>query len=114
VPTARVLLLLSYRPEYTHGWDHKPHYRQLRLDALAAGTADELLDDLVGRDVDLGALRRLLIERTDGNPLFLEEAVRALVEIGLLVGERGATAVEAAPMSSPLGGARPDRAPRSR
>jgi len=90
IPSARVLLLASHRPEYTHAWEGNPHYRQLRLDVLAAGTADELLDELVGVDAGLGALRRLLVERTQGNPFFLEEAVRALAETGMLVGERGA------------------------
>ena len=90
LPTARVLLLVTYRPEYTHAWKLTPHYRQLRLDALGAGTADALLDELVGPAGDVGALKRLLIERSDGNPFFLEEAVRALVETGMLLGERGA------------------------
>ena len=90
IHAARVLLLASHRPEYTPAWEGKPHYRPLRLDVLAAGTADELLDELVGADAGLGALRRLLIERTQGNPFFLEEAVRALAETGMLVGARGA------------------------
>jgi class 3 adenylate cyclase/tetratricopeptide (TPR) repeat protein len=89
VPTARIFLLMSYRPEYTHAWGSKTYFQQLRLDVLPAATADELLDALVGREAGLGALKNRLIERTEGNPFFLEEAVRALVETEMLVGERG-------------------------
>jgi class 3 adenylate cyclase/tetratricopeptide (TPR) repeat protein len=90
VPTARVLLLISYRPEYTHAWGSKTYYQQLRLDVLPAANADELLDALVGLDASLRAIKPLLIERTEGNPFFLEEAVRELAEIKTLVGERAA------------------------
>jgi class 3 adenylate cyclase len=88
LPTARVLLLVTYRPEYTHGWESKTSYAQLRLDPLPPGSADELLQALLGNDASLARLKRLLIERTEGNPFFLEESVRALVETGVLTGER--------------------------
>jgi len=90
VPTARVLLLISYRPEYTHPWGGKTYYQHLQLDVLSAATANALLDALVGEDADLSAFKHLLIERTEGNPFFLEEAVRALTETKALVRERGA------------------------
>ena len=88
LPTARVLLLVNYRPEYTHGWESKTYYTQLRLDPLPPESADELLQALLGNDASLALLKRLLIERTEGNPFFLEESVRALVETGVLVVER--------------------------
>jgi class 3 adenylate cyclase/tetratricopeptide (TPR) repeat protein len=90
LPTARVLLLVNYRPEYTHGWESKTYYTQLRLDPLPPESADELLQALLGNDASLAPLKRLLIERTEGNPFFLEESVRALVETGVLIGERSA------------------------
>jgi tetratricopeptide (TPR) repeat protein len=90
LPAARLLLLVNYRPEYNHGWGSKTHYRQLRIDPLPSESAEELLDALLGPDAALGPLKRLLIERTEANPLFLEESVRALVETGALAGERGA------------------------
>ena len=90
LPTARVLLLVNYRPEYTHGWESKTYYTQLRLDPLPPESADELLQALLGNDASLALLKRLLIERTEGNPFFLEESVRALVETGVLVVERRA------------------------
>jgi class 3 adenylate cyclase/tetratricopeptide (TPR) repeat protein len=90
LPTAPVLLLVNYRPEYQHSWGSKTYYTQLRLDPLPPESAEELLKALLGDDPSVQPLKRLLIERTEGNPFFLEENVRTLVETGALVGERGA------------------------
>jgi class 3 adenylate cyclase/tetratricopeptide (TPR) repeat protein len=90
LPTVRLLLLVNYRPEYTHGWGSKPFYTQLRLDTLPPETAGELLDTLLGPDTSLGALKLVLSQKTGGNALFLEETVRTLVETKALVGQRGA------------------------
>jgi tetratricopeptide (TPR) repeat protein len=90
LPTARLLLSVNYRPEYQHGWGSKTYYTQLRLDPLPPVSADELLQALLGDDASLEPLKRLLIARTEGNPFFLEESVRTLVETEVLVGERGA------------------------
>jgi tetratricopeptide (TPR) repeat protein len=90
LPTARVLLLVNYRPEYQHSWNSKTYYTQLRLDPLPEASADTLLQALLGEDRSLAPLTRLLITRTQGNPFFLEESVRTLVETGVLVGDRGA------------------------
>jgi len=87
---ARMLVLVSYRPEYQHGWGSLGHYTQLRLDSLLAGEARELLDHLLGSDPALEPLRHRLIEWTEGNPFFLEESVRALEETGTLEGGPGA------------------------
>jgi predicted ATPase len=89
MPTARVLLLVNYRPEYQHGWGSKTYYTQLRLDPLPPASADALLQALLGDDPGLAPLTRRLIARTDGNPFFLEESVRTLVETGVLVGAPG-------------------------
>src|SRR5580765_5488771 len=90
LPAAPLLLLVNYRPEYSHGWTGKTYYRQLRVDPLPPESAEELLQVLVGGGAELTLLKRLLIERTQGNPFFLEESVRTLVETGALAGERGA------------------------
>jgi tetratricopeptide (TPR) repeat protein len=90
LPTARIFLLVNYRPEYRHGWGSKTYYAQIRLDPLSPPTAGELLQALVGDDPGARSLKSRLIERTEGNPFFLEESVQALVETGVLVGERGA------------------------
>ena len=90
LPTARLLLLVNYRPEYQHGWGGKTFYTQLRLDPLPPASAAEVLQALLGDDAGLTPLTQLLIARTEGNPFFLEESVRTLVETGLLVGAPGA------------------------
>src|SRR4029077_15749427 len=72
--TARVLLLVNYRPEYEHGWGHKTSYTQLRLDPLPPASAEDFLQALLGDDPSLTALKQLLIARTEGNPFFLEES----------------------------------------
>jgi len=90
LPTARVLLLVNYRPEYEHRWGSRTYYTQLRLDPLPAGSARELLQSLLGDDPAIEPLKSILIERTEGNPFFLEESVRTLVETSVLAGERGA------------------------
>src|SRR5205823_81403 len=90
LPAAQLLLLVNYRPEYQHGWGSKTYYTQLRLDPLPPASAEELLQALVGNDPSLAPLTRLLIVRTEGNPFFLEESVRTLVETGALVGVPGA------------------------
>jgi class 3 adenylate cyclase/tetratricopeptide (TPR) repeat protein len=90
LPTAHLLLLVNYRPEYQHSWGSKTYYRQLRIDPLLPESAEELLDGLLGNDAGLRPLKELLIKRTEGNPFFMEESVRTLCEAQILVGERGA------------------------
>src|SRR5216684_3137163 len=90
LPTTRLLLLVNYRPEYQHGWGSKTYYTQLRLDPLPPASAEAFLAVLLGDDPSLAPLTPLLIARTEGNPFFLEESVRTLVETGVLVGTPGA------------------------
>ncbi len=85
--SARLLLLVNYRPEYQHVWGSKTSYSQMRLDALPAESAGELLEALLGDDPGLMPLKQRLVKR--GNPFFLEETVRTLVETKALAGERG-------------------------
>jgi class 3 adenylate cyclase/tetratricopeptide (TPR) repeat protein len=89
----RVLLVVSLRPE---GGDVHLRFRaavEVRLEPLPPESATGLLDTLLGEDTGLGPLKRLLVERTGGNPFFLEETVRALVETGVLSGRPGAFAL---------------------
>src|SRR6266542_1467938 len=90
LPTARFLLLVNYRPEYQHGWGGKTYYNQVRLDPLPPQSAEVLLQAVLGDDAGLQPLTQHLIAQTQGNPFFLEESVRTLVETQMLVGERGA------------------------
>jgi class 3 adenylate cyclase/tetratricopeptide (TPR) repeat protein/ribosomal protein L40E len=80
----RLLLLVNYRPEYRHEWSSWSHYLQLRLDPLGVEKASAMLAALLGEGAELDALRRLVAERTGGNPFFIEEMVQALFEQGIL------------------------------
>ncbi|RFB75010.1 adenylate/guanylate cyclase domain-containing protein [Methylovirgula sp. 4M-Z18] len=86
---AAVLLAVNFRPEYRHGWAGKSYYRQLRIDPLPQQSTEQLLRDLLGSDPGLASLKRKLAEHTQGNPLYIEESVRTLVETGALSGARG-------------------------
>jgi class 3 adenylate cyclase/tetratricopeptide (TPR) repeat protein len=90
LPMARLLLLVNYRPGYSHEWSEKSYYTQLRVDPLQTSSAEELLSNLLGNNPDFSPLKQLLIKRTEGNPFFAEESVTALVETGVLTGEKGA------------------------
>ena len=73
IGTAKILLLVNYRPEYSHSWSSKSYYTQLRLDPLGKESAAEMLDVLRGVnaqtiDSQVAALKRLIIEKTEGNP----------------------------------------------
>src|SRR5262245_57309152 len=90
LPMARIVLLVDYRPQYSHRWGDKTYYRQIRVDPLQPASAEELLQYLLGSNKDLVPLKQLLVHRTEGNPFFAEESVRSLVETGVLMGEKGA------------------------
>src|SRR5262249_32313600 len=97
VATARILLLVNYRPEYRHEWGSKTFYTQLRLDPLGTAEAQELLRALLGDDRALQPLTQLILAKTEGNPFFMEEVVQTLVEEQVLAGEHGHYRLEQAP-----------------
>ena len=90
LPRMRMLLIVTYRPEYQHRWSNRSYYAQLPIDPLPRAMAQEFLDELLGTSTDLSPVKTLLFERTEGNPFFLEECVSDLAEKGVLLGERGA------------------------
>ncbi len=97
IGTARILMMVNYRPEYGHQWGGKTYYTQLRLDPLGRESAAEMLSGLVGDDPQLRELKELIIAKTDGNPFFVEEMVQALFDQGVLVDNGGVT------LAKPLG-----------
>jgi class 3 adenylate cyclase/tetratricopeptide (TPR) repeat protein len=84
IANAPVLLLVSYRPQYHHQWGSKTYYTQLRVDPLGKQSAEEMLSTLLGDSTQLVPLKDLIIEKTEGNPLFMEEMFQALLEDGAL------------------------------
>ena len=87
IGTAKILLLVNYRPEYSHPWGSKTYYAQLRLDPLGRDSAGEMLVALLGDNKDLVPLKRLIIDKTEGNPFFMEETIGMLLDEGALVGD---------------------------
>jgi class 3 adenylate cyclase len=83
--TTRLLLLVNYRPEYHHEWSNKTYYTQLRLDPLGQEDAQELLTALLGDGEALQPLKQLILEKTEGNPFFIEEIVQEMVEREVLL-----------------------------
>ena len=90
VPSVRAGMLLTYRPDFHERWAGHPNCREIVLGPLGRESTDALLDALVGEATELAPLKRVLGERTGGNPFFLEESVRSLVELGVLAGSPGA------------------------
>jgi class 3 adenylate cyclase/tetratricopeptide (TPR) repeat protein len=89
LPTARILLLVNFRPEYRHNWESRKYFRQVRIDPLRDESANSLLSTMLGDDASLESLKSMLISRTSGNPLFIEESVRTLIETRVLAGSPG-------------------------
>jgi hypothetical protein len=87
--SARILLLVNYRPEYRHEWDQKTYYTQLRLAPLDKAEVEELLTFLLGDDPSLTTLKQQILVKTDGTPFFMEEVVQTLAEESVLSGARG-------------------------
>jgi class 3 adenylate cyclase/tetratricopeptide (TPR) repeat protein len=87
---SRGLTILNFRPDYHAHWMSKSYYRQIALAPLGPEAIDQLLGHLLGSDPSLAGLGDLVRKRTAGNPFFIEEVVRSLVEAGNLEGERGA------------------------
>ena len=107
---------MTYRDEYAHEWSDRPHYALINVSPLAPSSAGEFLDDLLGSDPSLVPLKVALAARTAGNPFFLEESVRALVETGAVGAgtyrvEKPVTDVDIAPSVQAVLAARIDRLP---
>jgi len=83
------LLLVNYRPEYSHKLGSKTYYMQLRLDPLGKESAEEMLSTLLGSDATLVPLKGLIADKTEGNPLFMEEICLSLFEDGTLARDGG-------------------------
>ena len=90
LPTRKILLVLVCRPEYQHRWADRDYYSHFGVRPLDTDEANTLLDDLIGNDASLDELKHELVARTGGNPFFLEEIVRSLIERRKLVGVRRA------------------------
>jgi len=85
LPHARILLLLLYRPEYTHQWGSKSFYTGLNLDQLSSKTSAELVQSILEGGEVAPELRDVILARAAGNPLFMEEFTHSLLENGSII-----------------------------
>jgi len=88
-PGTRTLLVANFRPEFRAAWLEQPSFAALPLGPLSPEEVGELLARLLGPDPSLAPLAADVMERTGGNPFFVEELVRALIEDGTLEGGPG-------------------------
>ena len=85
LPNTRILLILLYRPEYTHTWGSKSYYSKIGVDHLSSDTSAELVRAILdGGDV-MPELRDLILSRASGNPFFMEELTHSLLENGAIL-----------------------------
>ena len=77
-----ILLILLYRPEYTHRWGSKSYYNNIRVDQLSLGTSAELVQFILNEGEIVTELRELILNKAAGNPLFMEELTHTLLENG--------------------------------
>ena len=88
IGAARIMLILLYRPEYTHSWANKTYYSQVRVDQLSKKTSADLVQGILCGEVD-ASLGDFIVARTEGNPLFIEELTQNLVENGSITKDEG-------------------------
>jgi class 3 adenylate cyclase/tetratricopeptide (TPR) repeat protein len=75
-----ILLIVTYRPEFELPWTRRPHVMALAINRLAEREVGLMIDSVVGDKALPANVRREIIERTDGIPLFVEEMTRAVLE----------------------------------
>jgi class 3 adenylate cyclase/tetratricopeptide (TPR) repeat protein len=84
VPALRVLLIITFRPEFTPPWTGRPHVSLLALSRLARRQRAEMIAGITGGKALPPEIADQIVERTDGVPLFVEELTKAVIESGIL------------------------------
>ena len=82
LPNTAILLILLYRPEYTHPWGSKSYYTKVGLDHLGTDSSSELVKAILDEGEAVPELTQLILNRAAGNPLFMEEFTHTLLENG--------------------------------
>ena len=80
IPTLRVLLIVTFRPEFDPPWIGRPYVTALTLNRLAEREVAAMIDRVIGNKLLPASIRQDIIERTDGIPLFVEEMTKAVLE----------------------------------
>src|SRR6185436_11679725 len=82
IVTLPVLLIVTFRPEFEAPWVGQPHVTSLALNRMGNRDVGSLIDRVVGNKPLPADIRKDIIERTDGIPLFVEEMTKAVLEAG--------------------------------
>ena len=102
IPTLRVLLIMTYRPEFQPPWLGRPYVTALTINRLTEREAGAMIDRIVGAKPLLASIRKSIIERSDGIPLFVEEITKAVLEAeSQSAAERGTAAIPSAAVAVP-------------
>ena len=103
VPALRILLIVTFRPEFTPPWTGRPHVTSLGLNRLAPRQRAEMIAGVTGGKALPEEIAAQIIDRTDGVPLFVEELTKAVVESGILTeaGDRYTAAGPVTPLAIP-------------
>ena len=103
VPTLRVLVILTFRPEFTPPWIGRPHVTMLTLNRLPRRQRAEMIAHVTGGKALPKEIADQIVERTDGVPLFIEELTKTVVESGIVTeaGDHYAVAGPMAPLAIP-------------
>ena len=102
IPTLRVLLIVTFRPEFEPPWIGRPHVTALTLNRLAQRDIAAMIDGVTGNKPLPANIRQDIIERTDGIPLFVEEMTKAVLEAGSeIAAEQTAAAVPSSALAVP-------------
>jgi predicted ATPase len=80
VPALRVLLIVTFRPEFEPPWIGRPHVSALTINRLTERHVAAMIDRIAGGKLLPTIIRQDIIERTDGIPLFVEEMTKAVLE----------------------------------
>src|SRR6202011_529394 len=80
IRTLRVLLIVTFRPEFQPPWIGRPHGTALTINRLTEREIGAMIDRVVGNKRLPANIRQDIIERTDGIPLFVEEMTKAVLE----------------------------------
>jgi class 3 adenylate cyclase/tetratricopeptide (TPR) repeat protein len=80
----KIMLLLLYRPEYTHQWTSKSCYTQVSLTQLGTPSSLQLIQAILEGDEIAPEIKELILARASGNPLFIEEFTQTLLENGTI------------------------------
>ena len=103
VPTLRVLVILTFRPEFTPPWIGRPHVTMLTLNRLPRRQGAEMIAYVTGGKALPKEISDQIVDRTDGVPLFIEELTKTVVESGIVTeaGDHYALAGPMAPLAIP-------------